>query len=214
MSRLYTLLLAILLPASSVVSASNSYFDFDVFLDARPIGTHRFDIVRAPDGAHTVTSAAAFDVNILGFVAYSYRHQATESWARGCLVQIDASTNDDGQNLQVTGVERNGRFQLGQVRSPVYREGCVTSYAYWDPQRLLHQRELLNPQTGRFDQVRIESLGEETLAIRGKSVPADRYRLHSGKLAIDLWYSKTGQWLQLDSTTSSKRQLRYRLRGN
>ena len=95
----------------------------------------------------------------------------------------------------------------------VARDGCVVSYAYWDPERLLRQRELLNPQTGQFDPAKIESLGEETIAVRGAQVRADRYRLHGGKLVIDLWYSKSGEWLQLDSTTTSKRQLHYRQAG-
>jgi hypothetical protein len=192
-----TLLMTMLL-AVRPAAAGDTHLDFEVSLDSRPVGTHRFDILRAADGSQTVRSVAEFEVKILGFIVYRYRHEATERWEQGCLVQIKSSTNDNGRALQV---------------SRVFRDGCVSSYAYWDPARLLQQRELLNPQTGEFDPVQIESLGEETLVVRGAPVLADRYRLSNGKLVIDLWYSKAGEWLQLDSTTPSNRKLHYRLAG-
>jgi hypothetical protein len=191
-----TLFIALMLAARAALG--DSRISFDVFLDAKPVGTHRFDILRAADGTQTISSVAAFDVKVLGFVAYEYRHEATEHWRRGCLVGIKSSTNDNGRALQV-------------LRE--FRDACVTSYAYWDPARLLEQRELFNPQTGEFDRVKIESRGEEAVMVRGTPVRADRYRLDNGKLHIDLWYSKTGEWLQLDSTTPAKRKLRYRLAG-
>ncbi len=191
-------ILSVLLLISGVAAAgdSDSRIEFEVLLDSRPVGTHRFDIQRAADGTQQVSSVAAFDVKFLGLVVYRYRHQARERWARGCLAQMDSSTDDNGRRLQV---------------ARVMHDGCVSSYAYWDPQRLLGQRELLNPQTGALDPVQIEPQGEEVLVIRGASVRANRYRLRSERFVIDLWYSKAGEWLQLDSTTDSKRQLRYRL---
>jgi hypothetical protein len=177
-------------------AAGDSRIQFDVLLDGRHVGTHRFDIREAADGARQVRSAAAFDVKFLGFVAYRYRHQADESWNDGCLRQIDATTDDNGKPSRVA-------RSLG--------EGCVSSYAYWDPQALLRQRALLNPQTGEVDDVRIERMADETLSVRGAKVFAERYRLRSAKLTIDLWYSKQGEWLQLVSTAGAKRELRYRL---
>jgi len=211
--RLIPPLLASLLVAGRAVGASDSHLDFDVFLDDTPIGRHRFDILRAADGTSSVNSVAVFDVKILGIKVYGYRHEAMERWAQGCLVQIEATTNDNGRQLQVRGAVSSGGFQLQQGRSSTFRDACVSSYAYWDPERLLRQRELLNPQTGVFDQVQFESLGEETIVTAGAAVRANRYRLRSGKLVIELWYSQSGEWLQLDSTTSSNRRLRYRLSG-
>lgn len=184
--------------AARAASASDTRLAFEVFLDAKPVGTHHFDVLRPADGTQIVRSVAAFDVRILGFVAYRYRHEATEHWSQGCLAQIKSSTNDNGRALQV---------------SRHFRDGCVTSYAYWDPAQLLRQGEFLNPQTGELDRVLIESRGEETVVVRGVPVRADRYRLDNGELVIDLWYSKSGEWLQLDSTTASNRKLRYRLAG-
>jgi Family of unknown function (DUF6134) len=197
MNRAITTFLVTLLVAASAGATVDTGFNFQVLLDDRPIGSHRFEIQRAADGAQVVTSTAAFDVKILGFVAYRYRHQATERWAQGCLAQINSTTNDNGRRHKVA----HGGL-----------DGCVITYAYWDPERLLRQRALLNPQTGIVDAVQVDAMGEESIVVRGAPVRADRYRLRNDKLVIDLWYSKAGEWLQLDSTTDSKRQLRYRLR--
>jgi len=191
-------LLVVLVLAARAAAAGDTRLELEVFLDAKPVGTHRFDILRAADGTQTVRSVAAFDVKLLGFVAYKYRHVARERWEQGCLVQITSSTDDNGRDLRV---------------SRDFRDACVTSYTYWDPAQLLRQSVLFNPQTGELDGVKIESRGEEAVMVRGTPMRADRYRVDNGKLLIDLWYSKSGQWLQLDSTTPARRKLRYRLAG-
>jgi len=185
-------------------------FDFDVNLDKRPIGTHRFTVSREADAATRIHSDASFDVRFLGIVAYRYRHQATEQWRGDCLAAIDASTNDNGRSLQASGLQRDGGFQLQQP-SAAALPGCLSAYAYWNRDLLLRQRALLNPQTGKLDALRVESMGRETLEVRGQQVPAERYRLHAAQNVIDLWYSPRGDWLRLESATGSRR-LVYRLK--
>jgi hypothetical protein len=205
---------AVVLCLGAGISAAGepSQFDFEVLLDARPIGTHRFT-VRSDDAGRTeVTSQASFDVRLLGIVVYRYRHGATERWQGDCLAGMEASTDDDGNRVAVRGAQlATGRFELTAPR-PQFRTGCLRSYAYWKPQVLLSAEELLNPQTGEFDAVRIESLGRERITVRGAQVEADRYRLRGAKLSIDLWYSASGEWLQLESPARGNRKLRYRLR--
>ncbi|MEO8308784.1 MAG: DUF6134 family protein [Pseudomonadota bacterium] len=205
----FKLLLMSLLLAAHAAAAGDTHLDFEVFLDAKPVGTHQFDIQNLADGTQTIRSVAVFDVKILGLFAYRYHHQASETWKQGCLARMDASTDDNGRKIQVSGGLHGDSFQLDQPKSLV-REGCIISYAYWDPAILLRQRELLNPGTGQFDAVQIDSLGEQTIVSRGADVKADHYRLRNGNRAIDLWYSQAGEWLQLDSTTPLNRTLHYR----
>ena len=70
----------------------------------------------------------------------------------------------------------------------------------------------LNPQTGEFDAVEIDAVGEEQITVQGAVRTARRYRLRTPSLRIDLWYSPEGQWLQLASPARGDRQLLYRLR--
>ena len=179
---------------TGAASADDARMDFEVLLGGRPVGSHSFEVSRAADGTGQVRSVAAFDVKLLGIPVYRYRHQASEWWSKGCLARIESSTDDNGRKSRV-------------ARS---MDGCVISYAYWDPASLLQQRRLLNPQTGEIDAIRVERLADETLTVRGTAVAAEHYRLHGDKLVIDLWYSKQGDWLQLVSTAGANRELRYR----
>lgn len=190
--------------------AAEAVYEFDVNLDKRAIGTHRFTVSREADGATRISSDASFDVRFLGIVAYRYRHQAREQWQGECLADIDASTLDNGRSLRVRGLRREGGFQLQQPTATLL-PACLAAYAYWNRDLLLRQRALLNPQTGRLDALRVESMGRETLEIQGQPVAAERYRLHAAQNVIDLWYSLRGDWLRLESTTGSRR-LVYRLK--
>lgn len=202
------LLAALALPAS----AASTVLDFDVFLDQKPIGRHRFEIRNEVAGARQVESTADFQVRLLGIRAYRYRHRDTEHWQSGCLRSIESTTDDNGKQAAVAGRVDGSAFKLERPAAQRLPMDCVMSYAYWDPARLLQRRELLNPQTGKVDAVRFEKLGEETIQVRGVATRAMRQRLHADKLSIDLWYSGSGEWLQLTSTTDSKRLLHYRLR--
>jgi hypothetical protein len=201
---------ALLLSVPSIAAAER--LEFDVLLDGKPIGTHRFEISASADNAQRIDSEAVFRYRLLGIPIYRYHHRAAEQWIDGCLARIEASTDDNGDRVQVRGELRDGRFRLEQPAPALERTDCVSAYAYWDRNRLLAQRELLNPQTGRFDAVRFEVIGQESLIVRGARVSAERIRLLGDKLQIDLWYSPSGEWLQLLSVVDGGKSLRYERR--
>jgi hypothetical protein len=188
-------------------------YHFEVLLDDKPIGTHRYRVVPGADGAEQVLSEAEFQVRFLGLTVYRYRHRAEESWRDGCLLRLDATTNDNGDVLAVQGAQADGMFQLQQPGTWRTGRRCLAAYAYWDLPRLMRQSELLNPQTGKLDQAQLEYIGEESLSGAKASMPARRYRLRAADLEIHLWYDTEGRWLQLASTARGNRELRYRLRG-
>jgi hypothetical protein len=89
-------------------------------------------------------------------------------------------------------------------------DGCVMSYAYWNP-LILRQSRLLNSQTGEIEPVSIAALGDNSIQVGGATVAAKHYRISAPKGPIDLWYSPAGEWLALESTLEGGRRLRYRL---
>lgn len=200
------------LVATAAAANQPQRFEFEVQLDGKPIGTHTFEVAAGAADARSIKSQASFDVRLLGITLYRYRHRAEEHWQAGCLQRIDALTSDNGRELAVRGQIEAAGFRLDAPSAQGLGGACVSSYAYWDPDRLLMQRELLNPQTGKLDAVRIEALGEEQLQLRGGRQTARRYRLQGEELDIELWYAPDGRWLQLASTTSGNRRLLYRLR--
>jgi hypothetical protein len=200
----------LLLGPCAVASAETLTREFTVFLDQKRIGTHRFEVESTADGARRVRSSASFDVRILGIRAYSYRHEAAEAWRDGCLRELGARTDDNGSVLAVTARDTGAGLEVAAGVARRQQPGCTWTYAYWDP-GLRRQSRLLNPQTGALDPVRFEERGYETLQFAGRQVQAERLRLTSDRLTIDLWYGPDGEWLQLLSTTADGKRLRYQL---
>jgi Family of unknown function (DUF6134) len=182
-------------------------WNFNVYLDDKPIGTHRFEL-RQQGELRELRSTARFDVKILFINAYSYVHDANESWRGDCLQSMTSSTDDNGKKLSVKATLQNNELSVINTAHRYMVSGCVMSFAYWNP-LLLQQTRLLNAQTGEYDQVTIKLMGDESLQVRGVAQAAKHYRVTGTKLSIDLWYSSAGEWLALESTTESGRRLRY-----
>ncbi|MEM7252825.1 MAG: DUF6134 family protein [Pseudomonadota bacterium] len=201
-------LLAVL---STPAFAMAQQWDFEVFLDKRAIGRHVFTLDEA-GGRTAVTTRADFRVRFLGINAYQYTHQNAEVWENGCLIEIDATTDDNGDALFVRGRARQDSFELETQSGRDAIGSCPATFAYWDLSVLARADRLLNAQTGQQVPFTLTELGDETLGIRGQNVEARRYQLTADGMNIWLWYAKADDaWLQLDSVTRSGKRLRYRL---
>ncbi|MDB6062799.1 MAG: hypothetical protein JWM78_2902 [Verrucomicrobiaceae bacterium] len=210
--RLQTISAAILcalLFLAGPASASTKSWSFQVFLGDTPIGHQSFSV--NDDGAtSTVTITARLDVKVLSFSVYRYTHDDTEQWRGNCLANLNARTDDNGEQLSVTtetteskliAIGKTGRVPLGD---------CAMSFAYWNPQ-ILQQTHLLNSQTGELQQIAIAEMGEEKIQVRGIETQTKRYRISGLKKPIDLWYSNDGEWLALEAIVAGGRKLRYQL---
>ena len=183
--------------------------NFDVFLDGKKIGYHRFQIDGSEDDA-AVRSEASFDVKFLFITAFRYRHVTSESWSGGCLREIEADTDSNGKRLQLSGALTDSGFLVDAGGHAAALPGCVMTFAYWNP-GFLEQPRLLNPQTGEYLDVDVRELGEELVEVNGREVQARSVRLTASKLDITLWYSSDQEWLALESVAKGGRILRYEL---
>ena len=196
------------LASSALANDSTRTWDFTVLLDDKRIGSHRFDLKSSGSNA-VLESVAKFDVSILFVPVFSYRHQNVETWTDGCLTAIDASTDNNGQLLQVNGTATQDGFSVTNATGEVALDGCVKTFAYWNP-AILDSSSLLNAQTGEYEPVSVSREGEEFLTIGNRSVPTERYRLNAQSGEIVLWYTKGDrQWVGLSAPTKSDRRLRY-----
>jgi hypothetical protein len=105
---------------------------FDVYLDGKKIGFHRFEIEDAGEGP-SVLSEASFDVKFLFVTAFRYRHNTTERWAEGCLEKIEARTDSNGKRLEVNGSRTQGGFVIDNGDQQTVLLDCVMSFSYWTP---------------------------------------------------------------------------------
>lgn len=209
--RAFILCIAAALPGGQLAYAADAdnEWQFRVLLDGSPIGTHSFEI--KDSGARRVLeSEANFEVKFLFFSAYRYQHSNTEEWSDGCLREIDAKTVTNGKQQKVIGQQLGDQFVVQNPAEKGALPSCVMTFAYWNPD-ILKQPRLLNPQTGEYLEVNVESLGTDTIAVRGEQRPAQRFRLTAKNTDLEVWYSMNNEWLALESLAKGGRKIRYEL---
>jgi len=201
-------LLATVVPGIPVAAAEQTY-RFKVLLDGKEIGAQTF-VVSSDKERTRIEINASFDVKVLFFTAYSYRHINREVWQGECLREISATTNDNGDSLFVRGAYSGSRLELRTHVGEQSVEGCVRTFAYWNRDWLQSPR-LLNSQTGEVQDVRVWKVAEETVSVRGVPTETEHIRIVSKAFTIDLWYDKNRQWVGLQSTTKNGGTLHYQL---
>lgn len=204
-------LMALMFATSAQATETVDAFEFDVFLDKKPIGYHSFELSR--EGDRTLLSTEAkFDIKVLFVTAFRYFHQNRETWSGDCLVEIEAQTDSNGKLSSIAGQQVDAGFELASGDTRETLDGCVKSFAYWNPS-ILEADRLLNAQTGVYEEVESRFDGEETLKIGGRKIDTRRYRLTSSRGDILLWYAaEGGQWLALDAPARGDRRIRYEAR--
>ena len=179
---------------------------FDVAVDGIGIGTHDI-VVRQSGDDRTVTSEMNFGK--LGITVY--RQQTEESWKGDCLTRIESRTEEHGHETTVSGRQEGDIFHI-EGPNPRQLQGCVMSFAYWNP-RVLQQSHLINTQSGAWTTVSMRELGHDVIDVGGRSVQATRFAIDTERNAIEVWYSPGGEWVGLKSTTKDGGHvLAYRLR--
>lgn len=199
----------LLLALSATPALADRTWDFRVFLDAKPIGTHRFDLVER-DGERQLTSQARMTVKLLFVTAYDYDHHDVEHWNGDCLRALSSTTDDNGKKHRLEVTRRDGATLVQTLENTQRLGECVLTFAYWNP-AMLRQTRLLNSQNGEYIDVKITEAGPDSIVVRGVRTPTRRFELRSRKLSIDLWYSDRDEWLALQSTTERGQQLIYQL---
>lgn len=189
--------------------AVNSW-QFKVFYGDQEIGEHHFFVEEQGD-KRKVMIEANFNIDILFINVYSYKHKNTEIWQDSCLSSIESSTDDNGDKFIVSGTSGNDVFKIDSKLGVDEMDGCINTFAYWD-MKFLENDFLLNSQTGEVVDVDISFIESEKKLIRNKMVNTNKYEIKTDDFNIDLWYSDSGEWVALNSTTQDGTTLRYQIK--
>ncbi len=156
-----------------------------------------------------MTTRAEFDVKVMFVSFFRYRHENTEVWGDGCLRGISSETEANSDRFIVRGElnEKELIVDNGSVITPL--GGCVKTFAYWD-YSFLSENQLLNSQTGEYEDISVEKLGEELVQVQDRLIPATHYRLNAETGPVSLWYGASNKlWLGLESVATGGRVIRY-----
>lgn len=181
--------------------------DFRVYLDDREIGYHSIQLRRTPKGTE-VSVVASFDIKILFFNAFSYRHNAEERWNGACLEEVRSETKYGGDQLYLRSEATETGLKIINQSREITLAGCIRSYAYWDLERLRTSR-LLNTQTGEYQEVAMIDLGMTSLQIGSRNLMAVSYQLETEQGDITLWYGENQEWLGLQTRVRGNKILSY-----
>lgn len=200
--------------SSGNATTTRQSWNFIAYLDNEKIGYHNFEVINN-DGKIIVNTQAKFDVSFMYIPLYSYEHKNKEIWSNDCLISLDSSTLDDGEELFVNLSNTNGSTRIITPDNNITKTSCIRSFAYWDYE-LINSKALLNVQTGEVIDVSYSFVGSEKININNQSIDARHYQLKgkdsAGKLInINLWYNSNNQWLALQSKLDNGRSLRYQL---
>jgi hypothetical protein len=186
-----------------------NHWDFDVYLNDKKVGKHTFKVTET-GGVKQVRSEASFNYKIFFISAYRYEHSAAERWTDNCLTAVDASTRANGKRIQISGKQTDIGFVVESGDKPTQLPECVMTFAYWNSE-FLGESQLLNPQTGKYVDVRVEEVGDEMLEVRGQAAAATRFKLTAFEVDMTLWYSPDNEWLALESVAKGGHIIRYEL---
>ncbi len=207
-ARLTAVLAALIASATVLAAPTVDRWQFRVMLDDKEIGFHRYELVQ--DGeVKRISSRAEFDIKFLFITAFRYRHSLSAEWRGDCLNSLSTETRTNGKLASLDGRLQQDSFVVEAGGEPVELPACVMNFAYWDPQ-ILEQERLLNPQTGEYLDVDVQSLNATTVNIAGVEEQATSYRITAKDMRIDIWYANDDkEWLALESLVDGGRIIRY-----
>ena len=182
-------------------------WNFQVYLNEREIGHHKVQ-VQQNSGETRVEVEAKFAVKFLFVTAYRYLHTASEIWQGDCLSSISTDTNDNGDVLSIRSSFSDDSLQIRTKNEQSYLQGCVRSFAYWNPEWLATEK-LLNTQNGEYETVLVTDKGMQSLEFKGQQVNARKLELQAGDKALDLWYTEQNDWIALQTRVAGGRLLSY-----
>ena len=175
-------------------------WSFKVLIDDREVGSHQFVVVERGESL-SVSSTMALDFKVLLIKRVTYQHQATETWESGCLSGASSETERQGKKtrLQASGVAAG--LSVESIQGSELIEGCVRSFAYWDP-NLLQGDQLLNVETGEYLPVVISSYVSAGDSNTHITIAAPKGDIH-------LQYDAAGDWLSLQTKLKTGAELKY-----
>tara|TARA_Y100000817_G_scaffold121958_1_gene95496 strand:- start:276 stop:965 length:690 start_codon:yes stop_codon:yes gene_type:complete len=182
-----------------------SYLEYDLFLNNKIIGSHKFQFKKKDDFLY-VNSNCVFNVKKLGIDIMNYEGKTEEIYKNNQLLTFNSNTkqnnkdkfvklnfNEDKLNYQIDGSSYNGETDLESVIG-----------SWWNHEIVTKNRQI-SPISGRIMPQKVKFLGKEKIKINDIDYNALHFHFYSNddkplekkKLNIHIWYDvNTMLWLK------------------
>ena len=175
--------------------ATPTKLGFRIVRQKSPVGYHRIAI--APNGdSFVVTTSIRITVKVAFVTAFKFEHDCSEVWTSGRLQSLDASTNNDGDKLRVSGKATNNGVEMKGPSGPFTAPGdALTTSCLWSP-AILAQSQIIDTQNGGMIGLVAKGLGADKVKISNATLTAERYDLITPYLNGNLWYDSSNRWVK------------------
>jgi hypothetical protein len=180
----------LLLATVSYAFAGNAgEYTFTVLSDGNPVGQHRIAFEHEGDRVE-IREATEIEISFATIPLYTFEHQARQLWQKGRAVRIDATTNDNGEQLDIT-VRDTAEGYVRTVNGRVDRfDESATVLALWNKDTFAHDAYFSAVEDKILD-VSFEDVGPETIVLAGRPVQTQHYRM-VGDDEHELWFDPAG----------------------
>jgi Family of unknown function (DUF6134) len=176
-------------PSLAAFSDDAGEYTFTVLKDGTPVGQHRFNFDRTGDRIE-IHETTEIEVRFATVPLYTFEHEGRELWENSRPIRIDARTNDNGKNLDIT-VQADGDGYVRTVNGRVDRfDGSTVVLAFWNKDTLKHDA-FFSAVEDKTLKASFEYAGREKLALAGQVIDVEHYRM-VGDEERDLWFDTAG----------------------
>lgn len=193
--------IALLAPATANSEVpEDDTLPFKVTRNGTELGTH---IVRfSRDGEKTVVDIAIdFHAGFGPFTFYRYEHENREVWNGDKLLSMDSETNDNGSEYAVEAERRGDVLRIEAQNGTSFVPADVTPTSYWNYDKTVNAKRLLNTQRGTLMDVTVEAAGTEMHPVNGVTKELECYMFKSRLLAKLCYEPDTKLWAHMSFET-------------
>lgn len=183
---------ALLVPVPAL--AAPSRLAFQVFRNGTKVGEHQMSFA-GDEANRTVVTDVDMVVKVGPVPVYKYRHDATERWAAGKFVSIDATTNGNGKIQKTSARAMPGFVQISGPKGVVRAPADAVPLSHWN--QASFGKPLFNQQEAKLLKVTCTRVKPGHWQIRGEA-------------EIDDFYDASGNWLALKGKLEDGSKMEYR----
>jgi len=160
---------------------------FSILHGGKPIGTAEMRIVSHDGITECSVEVRANERTPVGF--YSYTLTSREVWRDGRAISLRSSADEDGYAYSLVFDSTSGEVTANGSRRYVSRQLWPTTFAQLPATGPV---ALLDADSGRVSEGRVEKVRTETVRAAGKEIAAVRYHVSGGR-DVTLWYDDRGR---------------------